>query len=75
MREAFIFLCADGSLRQVNHAQRQTLHHQKVERFDARGAPSTLGGSDPLQIASGDFLQEEGGVADFSEAGCDGCES
>ena len=34
LQEAFIFLCAHGSLRQEGHAQHQTSRHQRVESFD-----------------------------------------
>ena len=32
LQEAFVCLCADGSLRQEDHTQRQTLRHKRVER-------------------------------------------
>ena len=41
-QDAFIFSCADVSLKQEGHAQRETLRHQSVESFDA-GVPSTFG--------------------------------
>ena len=58
-----------GSLRSEGHAQRQTLH-KRVASSDAGGVPSALGeaSDDPFQCAKSDSLQEEGGVADFSEA-------
>ena len=56
---------ADGS--QDNKVTHNVTPH---ESFDAMGVPSTLGKAkgDPLYCASGDSLQEESGVADFSEA-------
>ena len=64
-------------LRQEGHEQRQTSRHPRVDTFDARRVPSTLGEarSDPLQCARGDSLQEEGGVTDFSEADRDAVEA
>ena len=35
--------CADGSLKQEGHAQRQTFRLKRVESFDARRVRSTLG--------------------------------
>ena len=78
MQEAFVFLCADGSLRQVRHAQRQTFRHQSREResFDAGEVPSVLSEArgDPLQCPRSDSLHEAGGGADFSEADRDAME-
>ena len=61
LQEAFTFPCAEGSLRQEGHAQRQTFRHQRVESLDAGGVPSTLGEarSDPLQCVRDISLQEE----------------
>ena len=61
LQEAFTFPCAEGSLRQEGHAQRQTFRHQRVESLDAGGVPSTLGEarSDPLQCVRDNSLQEE----------------
>ena len=77
LQEAFLFSCADGSLRQGCHAQRQTLRHQRVERLDAGGVPSSLGEArrDTLQGARRDPSQEDGGVADASEADRDPMEA
>ena len=65
-----MFPCADGSFRQEDHKQRQTLRHERVEMFDAGRVPSTLGEArgDPLQSARSDFLQGGDGVADYAEA-------
>ena len=68
LQDAFIFLCADGSLRQEGHLQRQTSRHQRVGSLNAGGVPSTLG------EAGSDSLQREGGVADVFEADRDGIE-
>ena len=43
LEAARVFPCADGSLQQEGHAQRQTSRHQRVERFDGRRAYSSLG--------------------------------
>ena len=61
LQDAFVFHCADVSLEQEGHAQRQTLRHPKVENFDAE---RTLD-FDRLQSARGSTLQEEGVVANF----------
>ena len=55
LQEVSVFPCADGSLGQEGHAQRQTLRHQRVERFDDEEVPPTVGEarSDPLQSAWG----------------------
>ena len=68
--DACTCLFADSSLKQEGHAQRQTLHHKGVESFDAGTEPSTFGEarSDPLQSARDSSLQEDGVVADLSEA-------
>ena len=34
LQDAFVSSCADVSLKQEGHAQRQTLRHPKVENFD-----------------------------------------
>ena len=63
LQEAFTFPGAEASLRQEGHAQRQTLHHLRVKRFDAgeEEVPSTLGEVRAhWQCARGDSLQEEG---------------
>ena len=44
-KDAFMFLCADGSWKQEGHAQGLTLRHQRVESFDSGRVPSTLGGA------------------------------
>ena len=64
MQDAFVFPCADDSLKQEGHAQRQTLRHPTVESFDAVRTFDV----DPEQSARGISLQEEGVVANFSEA-------
>ena len=61
LQDAFVFLCADVSLKQEGHAQRQTLRHPKVESFDAVRTFDV----DPEQSARGSTLQEEGVVAIF----------
>ena len=67
LQEAFTFPCAEGSLRQEGHAQRQTFRHQRVESLDAGGVPSTLGEarSDPFAVREGQLFAGRG-VADFS---------
>ena len=55
---SIFFPCADGSLRQEGHAQRQSSRQRRVESFDAGGGPSTLGEarSDLLQRAWSDVV-------------------
>ena len=48
--------CADGSLRQEGHAQRQTSRHQTVESFDVEGVPSTLGAGEDSWSMFGEFV-------------------
>ena len=55
----FVFSCADGSLMQEDHARSQTLRHQRVERFDAGGVPSTLRRGVTLCNAQGVTLCEK----------------
>ena len=77
MQEVFTSPGADGSLRQEGHAQRRTACYQRAESFDAERVPTTLGEvkGDRLQSAGSDSWEEEGGVADFSEADRDALEA
>ena len=73
MLEACVFPCAGGSLRQEGHAQRQTLRHQRVERFDAgaRHPHWARRGVTHCRVQGITLRQQEGGVADSAEADCD----
>ena len=69
LQETFEFLCAGGSLRQEGHARRQPYTTRESRASTLGGVPSALG-----QVR-GDSWQEEGGVADSSDADRDAVEA